>query len=56
MSQVKLKDFVSCLTLSSTQTFKQVQVNEFAANYLKAAAEIKALEIEDRLQVRFPSS
>ena len=41
---------------SQVQTFKDVQVNEFAANYPKAAVEIKALEIEDNLRICFPSS
>ena len=56
MSQIKLKDFVSCLTSQVHRLFKHVQVNEFAVNYPKAAAEIKALEIEDNLRIFFPSS
>ena len=56
MSQIKLKDFVSCLTSQVHRLFKHVQVNEFAVNYPKAAAEIKALEIEGNLRIFFPSS
>ena len=56
MSQIKLKDFVSCLTSQVHRLFKHVQVNEFAVNYPKAAAEIKALEIEDNRRIFFPSS